>query len=83
MACPRNRNIKTVCKKSNILLEISTLQITSMHALQLSDLTARLDFCNYYLQSAHDAKTHPELKCFTDEAWFYMDGYTNTQNNRH
>jgi hypothetical protein len=54
----------------------------------------RINFCNWLFQAVYDGVLGPKLAVydgvlgpkltvFTDEAWFYLSGYMNDQNNRH
>jgi hypothetical protein len=36
-----------------------------------------------FLQSVIEGEISPQLTFFSDEAWFYLQGYINTQNNRY
>jgi hypothetical protein len=40
-------------------------------------------FLTGFLRAVHDSVLDPELKFFTDEAWFYLSGYIIVQNNRY
>jgi hypothetical protein len=54
-----------------------------MHALQPRDPASTVHFCSWFLQSVVKGEIDPQLAFFSDEAWFHLQGYINTQNNRY
>jgi hypothetical protein len=54
-----------------------------MHALQSSHPASRVHFCSWFLQSVPESEIDPKLIFFSDKAWFHMQRYINTQNNRY
>jgi hypothetical protein len=69
-ACARNRNIKCHYKRRNTITEVQfrPYKTTIVHALQPRDPVARLDLCNYRLQSVQIGEIYQEFTFFTDEA---------------
>ncbi|PNF37265.1 hypothetical protein B7P43_G00402 [Cryptotermes secundus] len=51
----------------------------STHALQPRDPASRV----WFLQSVVAGEIYLQLTFFSDEAWFHLQGYINTQNNRY
>jgi hypothetical protein len=45
-----------------------------IHAFKEHDPVARINFCNWFLQSVHDEEVDPQLVSFLDEAWFSLCG---------
>jgi hypothetical protein len=55
--------------------------MTVIHALQLHDPASRVNFCSWFLQYIVEGEIDSQLTLFSDEAWFHLQGYINTQNN--
>jgi transposase len=70
---------KSSARTATQLLKLWPYKTTIIHALQPHDPASRVRFCNWFLQSVID----PQLTFFSDEAWFHLQGYINTQNNRY
>jgi hypothetical protein len=75
--------LRKSARTATILLKYQPYKTTTVHVLQLCDPVARINFCNYYLQSAQVGEIDPELSFFADKAWFYVNGHVNTQNSQH
>jgi hypothetical protein len=43
----------------------------------------RVHFCGWFLQSLIEGEINLQLTFFSDEAWFHLQQYINTQNNRY
>jgi hypothetical protein len=54
-----------------------------MHALQPCNPASRVHFCSWFLQPVVKGEIDPQLTFFSDEAWFHLQEYINTQNNRY
>jgi hypothetical protein len=65
------------------LLKLRPYETAVIHALQLRDPAIRVHFCSWFLHSVVEGEIDPQLTFFSDEAWFHMQGYINTQNNRY
>jgi hypothetical protein len=64
------------------LLNIIPYETTVNHTLQPRDPASGVYFCSWLLQSVIGETNRP-LAFFSDEAWFHLQGYINTQNNRY
>jgi hypothetical protein len=64
-------------------LKVRPYKRTVIHALQQRDSANRVLFCGWFLQSFVEAEVNPQLTFFSNEAWFYLQGYINMQNNRY
>jgi hypothetical protein len=53
-----------------------------VHALKEQDLVARIHFCNWFLQSAHNGEVYPQLKFSYVEAWFSLHGQVNSEHSQ-
>jgi hypothetical protein len=40
------------------------------------------NFVNWYFHGVHAGEIDTTFLCFSDEAWFHLNGYMNSQNNR-
>jgi hypothetical protein len=65
------------------LLKLRPFKTTAIHTLQPHDSASRVCFCSWFLQSVVEGEVNPQLTFFSDEAWFHLQGYINTQNNRY
>jgi hypothetical protein len=65
------------------LLKLRANKITVLLALQPHDPTTSVHFCSWFLQSVPQGKIDPHLTFISDEAWFHLQGYINTQNNQY
>jgi hypothetical protein len=63
------------------LLKLRPYKTTVSHALQLRVPASRVRFCTWFLQSVVGGEIDPQLTSFSDEAWFHLQEYINTQNN--
>jgi hypothetical protein len=54
-----------------------------MYALHPRDPASSVHFCSWFLQSVIEGEIDPQLKLFSDEAWFHFQGYICMQNNRY
>jgi hypothetical protein len=60
-------------------LKLKTYKPPVIHALQPSDLARGVHFCSWFLQSVGEGEIDPQLILYSDEAWFNLQGYINTQ----
>jgi hypothetical protein len=63
------------------LLKLRPYKLKAIHALQPRDPVGRVHFCSWFLQSVVEDEIVPQLTFFSDEAWFPLQRYINTQNN--
>jgi hypothetical protein len=54
-----------------------------MYTLQPCNSASRIHFCNWFLQSVVEGEIDLQPTFFSDEAWFRLQGYINTQNNQY
>lgn len=71
---------KNVCTKGHKVVTTTTSMALVVHALKEHDLVARIHFCNWFHQSAHNGEVYPQLMFFYDEAWFSLHGEVNFKN---
>jgi hypothetical protein len=64
------------------LLKLVPYETTFIHALQSCNPAGSVHFCTWFLQSIIEGEINLQLTFFSDEAWFDLWGYINTQNNR-
>jgi hypothetical protein len=74
---------KSRARTATQLLKLRPNKTTAIHALQPRDSASRVHFCSWFLRLVVEVEIDPQLALFSDEAWFYMQGYINTQNNRY
>jgi hypothetical protein len=67
---------------STQLLKLRPYKTAVIHALQPHNPAIRVHFYSWLLQSAVKDDIDSQLISFSDEAWFHLQGYINTQNNR-
>jgi hypothetical protein len=63
------------------LLKLRPHKTRVILALQPCNSASRVCFCSWFLQSAIEGEINLQLTFFSDEAWFHLQGYINTQNN--
>lgn len=63
-------------------LEMFPYKITAVHQLLPIDHHARLHFCEWISEVVQNEPDFLSRCFFTDEAWFYLNGYVNSQNSR-
>jgi hypothetical protein len=78
---------ETEVSKSSASREIQLLKLRlykiEIHTLQPCNPANRVHFCNWFLQSVIKGEIDPQLTFSSNEAWFHLQGYINTQNNRY
>ncbi|RZC41941.1 hypothetical protein BDFB_008768, partial [Asbolus verrucosus] len=55
-------------------------KIDSEFSLTKSDFVPKVNYCEWFLYNMNDDIL--DVKFFTDEAWFHLEGYVNSQNMR-
>jgi hypothetical protein len=65
------------------LLKLRPYKTTVIHALQPCNSASRVRFCSWFLQSVIEGEIDPQLTFFSNETWFHLQGYKNTQNNHY
>jgi hypothetical protein len=64
-------------------LNLRPCKTTVVHGLLTPDCEARIQYCRRFQESAINGLTDPELKFYSEEAWFNLNSYVNSQNNRY
>lgn len=71
---------QTLLKKD---LHLYPYRVTAIHELLPNDVPQRLNFCEWFLNNFQEENSGAfEKTFFTDEAYFYLSGYVNSQNMR-
>src|SRR5699024_11571821 len=68
----------TIVKKR---LHMHLYKITTVQELSPVDFRRRMEYCNWFLNNLDDNRLL-DLSFFSDEAWFHLSGYVNSQNYR-
>jgi hypothetical protein len=74
---------KSSARTATQLLKLRPYKIKVIHAIQLRDTAIRVHICSWFLQSVVEGEIDQQLTFFSDEEWFHLQGYKNTQNNRY
>jgi hypothetical protein len=74
---------KSSARMATQLLKLRPYKTTVINALHQHDPARRVPFCSWFLQSVVEGEIDPQLTLFSDWAWFHLQGYINTQNNRY
>jgi hypothetical protein len=61
-------------------LHLFPYRLTAVQELHVNDLPQRLNYCQWFLNTIPDDVL--EKTFFTDEAYFHLSGYVNSQNMR-
>jgi hypothetical protein len=73
---------KSSARTATQLQKLRAYKTTVIHALQPRDPASKVYFYGWFLQSVVEGEIDPQLTFFSDEVWFHLQGYINTQNNR-
>jgi hypothetical protein len=73
----------STARRATRLLKLRPYKTTVIHDLQPRDPCSRVHFCSWFLPSVVVGEIDPQLTFFSAEAWFHLQGYVNTQNNRY
>jgi hypothetical protein len=68
--------------KATKLTKFRPYRIRVVHAFKPVDAPQRIRFCNWMLKNMHDGLVDPQLLFITDEAYFHLSGYVNSQSTR-
>jgi hypothetical protein len=74
---------KSGARTATQLLKLRPYKTTVILAFQPCDSASRVRFCIWFLKSVVEGEIDPQLTFSSDEAWFHLQGYINTQNNRY
>lgn len=69
---------RTILKKD---LSMFPYKMQMFHQLLPRDFQSRINYCQWFLNNINNNDIL-NLTWFTDEAWFHLDGYLNSQNMR-
>jgi hypothetical protein len=72
---------KSAAHVATNLLKPKPYRTTVVHQLLPPDAEARINDCRWFQQSVYDGMIDPDLVSYTDDAWFHLSGYVNSQNN--
>jgi hypothetical protein len=72
---------KSNARTATQLLNLRPYKAIVIHVLQPHNPASKVHFCNSFLQSVIEGEIDPQLTFISDEAWFHLQGYINTQNN--
>jgi hypothetical protein len=63
-------------------LHLHPYRVQAFHEIVPNDLPRRQAFCQWFLDNLADHDEVLDKTFFTDECWFHLSGYTNSQNMR-
>jgi hypothetical protein len=72
---------KSSAKTATQLLQVEPCKTVVIHDLQPRVPDSKDHFCSWFLESVVEGEIDPQLTFFSDEAWFHLQGYINTNNN--
>ena len=64
-------------------LKFKPYRVTAVQELKEPDKEKRVTFCHWLLNTVTDGYMDPMMFIMSDEAWFHLSGYVNSQNNRY
>jgi hypothetical protein len=65
------------------LLKLQYCKTAVLHSLLPPDCKTRIQYCRWIQKSVFSGLHGPELMFYSDEEWFSLSGYINSQNNRY
>jgi hypothetical protein len=65
------------------ILNLWPYKTTVVHSLLPPDSEARIRYCRWFQESVFKGLLDSELTSYSDEAWYTLSGYVNSQNNRY
>jgi hypothetical protein len=74
---------KSSARTATQLLKFRPYKTTVIQDLQQRDPASRVHICSWFLQPVIEGEIDLQLTFFSVEAWFHLQGYINTQNNRY
>jgi hypothetical protein len=75
---------KSSARMETQLLKLRPHETTVIHVcLEAINPASIVHSCSWFLQSVIEGEINPLWAFFSDEQWFHMQGYINTQNNRY
>ena len=73
----------SMCQSSAKRAGLKPYRVTVFHQLQEPDKDKRMKYCHWFLRFIVQNPAILSITWFTDEAWFHLSGYVNSQNSRH
>lgn len=74
---------RTSCRRILHGLKMHAYRVSVVQELKEVDLARRVRYCQWVLQEIAEGNVDPFLFISTDEAWFHLSGYVNSQNTRY
>ena len=65
------------------LLKLKLYKITIVQRFLSADTAQKLHYCMWFLTSVHDEIVDLNLVFYSDEPWFHLNRYGNSQNSRY
>jgi hypothetical protein len=65
------------------LLKLQSYKTTVVHSLLPPDGEVRICYCRWFQESVFCGRLDPQLMFYSDEVWFTLSVYVNSQNNRY
>ena len=72
----------TMCQRAAKHAKLRQYRMTAVHELKEPDKIKRVRYCNWLLHVVERDPDILKVTWFTDEAWFHLSGYVNSQNTR-
>jgi hypothetical protein len=72
---------KTSCGRAAKKLKLHPYRVSVIHELKPADYNKRVKYCEWFLKFIENDSVL-NYTFFTDEAWFHLSGYINSQNTR-
>jgi hypothetical protein len=66
--------------KATKLVKLHPCKVRVVHDLKPVDAPQSIQVCNQMLKNVHNELVDPQLLFITDEAYFHLSGYVNSQN---
>ena len=74
---------RTTCQRVLKSMSMRAYKVTCVQELKLPDKDERLQYCRWLLSMVEEGRLDPLLYFMSDEAWFHLSGYVNSQNTRY
>lgn len=74
---------RRTCGRVLKCLKFKPYRVTAVQQLKEPDRDKRVNFCRWLLDMVADGHLDPLMFIMSDEAWFHLSGYVNSQNSRY
>ena len=74
---------RRACQRVLKSLSMRAYRIICVQELKLPDKDKHLQYCRWLLSMVEEGRLDPLLYFMSDEAWFHLSGYVNSQNMRY